>query len=91
MGQFSVEKSDPNGSDLSGNQQFRRMFARTVRVCVQAGIAKGEVVHVDATLNPLRESQTTGVGISRIFIDACERSSAQISVCLRLGTRSKMA
>ena len=22
MGQFSVEKSDPNGSDLSGNQQL---------------------------------------------------------------------
>jgi len=33
-----------------GAELFRRIFARTVAACVQAGIAKGEVVHIDATL-----------------------------------------
>jgi transposase len=31
-------------------ESFRRIFARTVQACVAAGIARGEVVHIDATL-----------------------------------------
>ena len=33
-----------------GAERFRAVFLRTVRACVAAGIAKGEIVHVDATL-----------------------------------------
>ena len=33
-----------------GAERFRRIFERTVKACVEAGIAKGEVVHVDASL-----------------------------------------
>ena len=33
-----------------GAKRFRTVFARTVQACVAAGIARGEVVHVDATL-----------------------------------------
>ena len=33
-----------------GDARFRRIFERTVSACVEAGIAKGEVEHVDATL-----------------------------------------
>jgi hypothetical protein len=33
-----------------GAERFRRIFERTVLDCVKAGIAKGEVVHVDASL-----------------------------------------
>lgn len=33
-----------------GDERFRRIFERTVRACVAAGVAKGEVVHVDASL-----------------------------------------
>lgn len=33
-----------------GPERFRRIFERTVRACVAAGIAKGEIVHVDASL-----------------------------------------
>ena len=33
-----------------GEARFRKIFPRTVSTCVDAGIAKGEVVHVDATL-----------------------------------------
>jgi IS5 family transposase len=33
-----------------GADRFRAMFVRTVQACVAAGIARGEVVHIDATL-----------------------------------------
>ena len=33
-----------------GEARFRTIFQRTVSACLEAGIAKGEVVHVDATL-----------------------------------------
>lgn len=33
-----------------GEQRFRRMFERTVQACLAARVAKGEVVHVDASL-----------------------------------------
>ena len=35
---------------LMREARFRKIFRRTVSACVDAGIAKGEVVHVDATL-----------------------------------------
>lgn len=33
-----------------GAERFRRIFERTVQACVAARIAKGEIVHVDASL-----------------------------------------
>jgi len=33
-----------------GVERFRRIFQRTVQSCVAAGIAKGEIVHIDASL-----------------------------------------
>jgi transposase len=33
-----------------GAERFRRIFERTVQACVSAGVAKGEVVHIDASL-----------------------------------------
>ena len=33
-----------------GVERFRRIFERTVQACVAAGVAKGEIVHVDASL-----------------------------------------
>jgi len=33
-----------------GAERFRRIFTRTVEACVAAGIAKGEVVHIDSSL-----------------------------------------
>lgn len=33
-----------------GERRFREIFERTVTCCVEAGIASGEVVHIDATL-----------------------------------------
>jgi transposase len=53
---YGLHEKLPDHSSLTrirqrwGAELFRTVFARTVQACVAAGIAKGEVVHVDATL-----------------------------------------
>ncbi|GAB0120388.1 transposase [Acidisoma sp. 7E03] len=53
---FGLRDRLPDHSSLTrirqrwGAERFQRIFERTVRACIKAGIAKGEVVHVDASL-----------------------------------------
>src|SRR5919199_5270738 len=53
---YGLHEPLPDHSSLTrirqrwGAERFRQVFARTVQACVAAGIAKGEVVHIDATL-----------------------------------------
>jgi transposase len=53
---YALQEALPHHSSLTrirqrwGAERFRRIFARTVQACVAAGIARGEVVHIDATL-----------------------------------------
>ena len=53
---FGLHEALPDHSSLTrirqrwGADLFRQVFARTVRAAVAAGVAKGEVVHIDATL-----------------------------------------
>src|SRR6056297_3248937 len=53
---FGLQDRLPDHSSLTrirqrwGAERFRRIFERSVKACVAAGIAKGEVVHVDASL-----------------------------------------
>ena len=53
---FGMNDRLPDHSSLTrirqrwGAERFRRIFERTVQACVSAGIAKGEVVHIDASL-----------------------------------------
>jgi len=53
---YGLHEMLPDHSSLTrirqrwGAELFQRIFVRTVGACVQAGIAKGEVVHFDATL-----------------------------------------
>ena len=53
---FGLHDALPDHSSLTrirqrwGADLFRRVFSRTVRACIAAGIARGEVVHIDATL-----------------------------------------
>ena len=53
---FGLHEKLPDHSSLTrirqrwGAGRFRRIFERTVKACVAAGIAKGEVVHADASL-----------------------------------------
>jgi len=53
---YALHEALPDHSSLTrirqrwGAQRFRRIFERTVMACAEAGIARGEVVHVDASL-----------------------------------------
>jgi transposase len=53
---FGLTERLPDHSSLTrirqrwGAERFRRIFERTVQACVAAGIARGEVVHLDASL-----------------------------------------
>src|SRR5512143_489631 len=53
---YGLHETLPDHSSLTrirrrwGVERFRRIFQRTVQACVAAGIAKGEIVHVDASL-----------------------------------------
>ena len=53
---YGLHEALPDHSTLTrirsrwGAERFQHIFQRTVRACVAAGIAKGEVVHVDASL-----------------------------------------
>ncbi len=53
---YGLHETLPDHSSLTrirqrwGADLFRQVFARTVQACVAAKIAKGEVVHIDATL-----------------------------------------
>jgi transposase len=53
---YGLHERLPDHSSLTrirqrwGAERFRRIFERSVVACVAAGIAKGEVVHADATL-----------------------------------------
>ena len=53
---FGLQDRLPDHSSLTrirqrwGAERFRRIFERTVQACVAARIARGEIVHVDASL-----------------------------------------
>jgi transposase len=53
---YGLHERLPDHSSLTrirqrwGAERFRAIFERTVRACVEAGIARGEIVHVDASL-----------------------------------------
>ena len=53
---YGLQEKLPDHSSLTrirqrwGATRFQRIFQRTVEACVDAGVATGEVVHVDATL-----------------------------------------
>jgi transposase len=53
---YRLHEQLPDHSSLTrirqrwGEDRFRRIFQRTVRACVKAGLVDGETVHVDATL-----------------------------------------
>lgn len=53
---YGLHETLPDHSSLTrirrrwGVERFRRMFQRTVQACIQARIARGEIVHIDASL-----------------------------------------
>jgi IS5 family transposase len=69
---YGLHEALPDHSSLTrirqrwGAERFRRLFGRTVQACLAAKIAKGELVHVDASLiratSAGRESRTPACG-----------------------------
>src|SRR5512144_2898479 len=53
---YALHEALPDHSSLTrirqrwGVERFRQIFERTVRACLDARIAKGEIVHIDASL-----------------------------------------
>lgn len=53
---YGLHEALPDHSSLTrirqrwGVERFRRIFGRTVKACLDARIAKGEIVHIDASL-----------------------------------------
>ena len=53
---YGLHEALPDHSSLTrirqrwGVERFRRIFERTVKACVDAKIAQGEIVHIDASL-----------------------------------------
>lgn len=87
---FGLTERLPDHSSLTrirqrwGEARFRRIFERTVTACVGAGIAKGEVVHVDASLiradvswEALATRWVDKVGQENTPVDERERNAKQ--------------
>jgi transposase len=72
---YGLHEALPDRSSLTrirqrwGAERFRRIFTRTVQACVAAGIAKGEVVHIDSSLIRADVSRDA---IARRHVDAVE-------------------
>lgn len=87
---FGLTERLPDHSSLTrirqrwGEVRFRRIFERTVTACIGAGIAKGEVVHVDASLiradvswEALATRWVDKVGQENASVDERERDAKQ--------------
>src|SRR3712207_419531 len=76
---YGLHEALPDHSSLTrirqrwGAERFRRVFARTVQACVAAGIAKGEVVHIDSSLI---RADVSWDAIARRHADAVEAAEA---------------
>jgi transposase len=55
-----------------GAERFRRIFTRTVEACVAAGIAKGELVHIDSSLV---RADVSWEAVARKHADAVEAAN----------------
>jgi hypothetical protein len=56
-----------------GAARFRRIFERAVKACIAAGIAKGEIVHVDASLI---RADVAWESLARRHVDAVAEANA---------------
>lgn len=75
---YGLSEALPDHSSLTrirqrwGADRFRRIFTRTVKACVAARIAKGEVVHIDSTLV---RADVSWEAIARKHADAVEAAN----------------
>ena len=82
---FGLADTLPSHSSLTrirqrwGAERFRTVFLRTVQACVAAGIARGEVVHIDATLIRADVSWES-LGVRHVEALAAQEGDEQIGV-----------
>jgi transposase len=87
---FGLADRLPDHSSLTrirqrwGEARFRRIFEKTVAACIAAKIAKGEIVHIDATLiradvswEALASRWVAKVGEANAQVDEVERRGKQ--------------
>jgi transposase len=83
---YGLAEALPDHSSLTrirqrwGAERFRRIFTRTVQACLAAGIAKGEVVHIDSTLV---RADVSWEAIARRHADAVEAANGPAEAVCR--------
>lgn len=92
---FGLADALPDHSSLArirqrwGAARSRRIFERTVVACVAAGIAKGEVVHLDATLI---RADVSWEALALRWVTALDAENEPVDEAARdVGTPSRLA
>jgi transposase len=88
---FGLANRLPDHSSLTrirqrwGEARFRRIFEKTVTACIVAKIAKGEVVHIDATLI---RADVSWEALANSWVAKVGEANAQDEEAERLGRQS---
>jgi IS5 family transposase len=79
---YGVHEKLPDHSSLTrirqrrGADRFRKIFKRTVKACLQAKIATGEIVHVDAS--PIRANVSWERLIERHVVEVLDENNIEV-------------
>ena len=79
---YGVHEKLPDHSSLTrirqrwGADRFRKIFKRTVKACLQANIATGEIVHVDASL--IRANVSWESLIERHVVEVLDENNIEV-------------
>lgn len=88
---YGLHEALPDHSSLTrirqrwGAERFRRIFERTVEACIAAKIAKGDVVHVDASLI---RADVSWESLAVRHVDAVSEANEDVSVAQRDSRKS---
>lgn len=91
---YGLTEALPDHSSLTrirqrwGAERFRLVFTRTVEACVAAGIAKGEVVHIDSSLV---RADVSWEAIARKHADAVEAANGPTEPVCRTAPDASLA
>ena len=90
---YGVHEKLPDHSSLTrirqrwGADRFRKIFKRTVKACLQANIATGEIVHVDASL--IRANVSWESLIERHVVEVLDENNIEVEKQDRQSGKSK--
>jgi len=88
---YGLHEALPDHSSLTrirqrwGAERFRRIFERTVEACIAAKIAKGDVVHADASLI---RADVSWESLAVRHVDAVSEANEDVSVAQRDSRKS---